>query len=68
MGAQKAYEKWGYTATAEQGKKFYVAMVRSLLEVNVPVWNGRLGIKDIEQIEKIQKKSLKLILKNNYIS
>ena len=43
-------------------------MVRSLLEVNVPVWNGRLGTKDIEQVEKIQKKCLKLILKNNYNS
>ena len=43
-------------ATVEQGKKFYVAMVRSLLEVNVPVWNGRLSVKDIDKIEQIQKK------------
>ena len=45
-------------ATVDQGKKFYVAMVRSLLEVNVPVWNGRLSTKDIEQIEKIKKKNV----------
>ena len=55
-------------ATVDQGKKFYVAMVRSLLEVNVPVWNGRLSTKDIEQIEQIQKKCFKIILKGNYLS
>ena len=43
-------------------------MVRSLLEVNVPVWNGRLSTKDIEQIEQIQKKCFKIILKGNYLS
>ena len=58
----------GNGATKEQGKIFYVSMVRSLMEVNVPVWNGRLSNKDIEQLEKIQKKCFKLILKNNYQS
>ena len=49
-------------ASIDQGRKYYVAMVRSLLEVNVPLWNGRLCTREIEHIEKIQKKCFKLIL------
>ena len=40
-------------------------MVRSLLEVNVELWNDRLTAKNILELENIQIKCFKLILKTN---
>ena len=48
------------------GKMYYIAMVRSLLEVNVEIWNGRLTAKNVLDLEKIQIRSFKIILKNKY--
>ena len=48
------------------GKMYYISMVRSLLEVNVEIWNGRLTAKNVLDLEKIQIRCFKLILKNKY--
>jgi hypothetical protein len=53
-------------AKPEDGKQFYISMVRSLLEVNVEVWNGRLGKKDVYDLERIQAKCLRIILRTGY--
>ena len=45
---------------------YYVSTVRSLLEVNVELWNGRLTAKNILELENIQIHCFKLILKNRY--
>ena len=49
------------------GKMYYISMVRSLLEVNVEIWNGRLTAKNVGELEKIQIRCFKLILKNKHI-
>ena len=41
----------------------YKKEIRSILEYNVPVWNGGLTQKDSQKIEKIQKIVLKMLLK-----
>ena len=46
----------------------YVKEIRSILEYNVPLWNGSLTQKDSQKIEKIQKIVLKLLLKGGYTS
>ena len=50
------------------GKMYYISMVRSLLEVNVEIWNGRLTAKNVLDLEKIQIRCFKIILKNKYCS
>ena len=46
----------------------YIKEIRSILEYNVPVWNGSLTRKDSEKIEMVQKSVLKLLMKHNYTS
>ena len=63
---------WGLRMVMENGgdhvsgKMYYISMVRSLLEVNVEIWNGRLTAKNVLDLEKIQIRCFKLILKNKY--
>ena len=63
---------WGLRMVMENGgdcfngKMYYVSMVRSLLEVNVELWNGRLTAKNILELENIQIRCFKLILKKKY--
>ena len=46
----------------------YTKEVRSILELNVPVWHPGLSKKQSTRIERIQKIALKIILGNNYVS
>ena len=63
---------WGLRMVMENGgdsvsgKMYYISMVWSLLEVNVEIWNGRLTAKNVLDLEKIQIRCFKLILKNKY--
>ena len=63
---------WGLRMVMENGgdffngKMYYISMVRSLLEVNVELWNGRLTAKNILELENIQIRCFKLILKKKY--
>ena len=50
------------------GKMYYISMVRSLLEINVEIWNGRLTAKNVLDLENIQIRCFKIILKNKYRS
>ena len=50
------------------GKMYYISMVRSLLEINVEIWNGRLTAKNVLDLEKIQIRCFKIILKKKYCS
>ena len=52
----------------EDGKKFYISMVRSILEVNVEVWNGRLNKRNVHDLERLQAKCLRIILRKKYTS
>ena len=46
----------------------YRKEIRSILEYNVPLWNGGLTKKESEKIEKVQKIVVRLLLKNGYSS
>ena len=43
-------------------------MVRSILEVNVEVWNGRLNKRNVHDLERLQVKCLRIILRKKYTS
>ena len=46
----------------------YCKEVRSLLELAVPLWNSALTIKQCQQIERIQKTALAVILDHKFIN
>ena len=50
-----------YNAPKEALKTFYVAVVRSVLEYGAQVWNGGLTMEQNEDIERIQKRALRIM-------
>ena len=50
-----------YNAPKEALKMFYVAVVRSVLEYGAQVWNGGLTMEQSEDIERIQKRALRIM-------
>ena len=50
-----------YNARKEALKTFYVAVVRSVLEYGAQVWNGGLTMEQSEDIERIQKRALRIM-------
>ena len=49
-------------------KMIYISYIRSILEQNCTVWNSSLSVENSENIERVQKTSLKIILKYEYKS
>ena len=71
----KAYKRlWslrrfkGMGATTEDLKDVYTKQVRSLLELAVPAWNGALKQNDNQDIERVQKTALHIMLRESYVS
>ena len=46
----------------------YTLYVRSILEFNCCVWHFSITVEESEEIERVQKIALKLILRNKYLS
>ena len=46
----------------------YIVYLRSLLEQSCQIWHSSLTIEDSENLERVQKTALKVILKENYVS
>ena len=44
----------------------YKLYVRSLVEQNVAVWNSSITVEECEDLERVQKVAIKIILKNRY--
>ena len=42
-------------------KRFYIAAVRSAVEYGAQVWNGNLTKEQVKDIERIQKRAMKII-------
>ena len=47
-------------------KEIYFSYIRSLLEQSCNVWHTSLTKENEENLERVQKSALKIILKNNY--
>ena len=50
----------------EDLKVIYILFVRSLLEQSATVWHSSLTQEDSENLERVQKTALKVILQQNY--
>ena len=57
-----------FGASLSDLKTIYVLFIRSLLEQSCTVWHSGLTAQNTEDLERIQKTSLKIILKENYLS
>ena len=57
-----------FGASVEDLKTIYTLFVRSLLEQSATVWHSSLTQENIEDLERVQRSALKVILKDNYES
>ena len=46
----------------------YILQIRPVMEFAVPVWHPGITVSEAEDIERVQKSAIKLILKRNYSS
>ena len=56
----------GFGAPKEDMKLVYILFIRSLLEQSAVVWHSSLNQENINDLERVQKSALKIILKQNY--
>ena len=56
-----------FNAPMEDLKHIYVTFIRSILEHSCIVWNSSLSEKNAQDLERIQKSAVKIILKRNKI-
>ena len=57
-----------FGAPIEDLKVIYVLFIRSLLEQSATVWHSSLTKENIEDLERVQKNALRIILQNKYKS
>ena len=56
----------GFGAPIEYLKEIYVLFVRSMLEQSAVLWHSSLTKENSEDLERVQKNALRIILKNEY--
>ena len=66
MAILRKMSKFG--ATIKEMKQIYFSFVRSHLEKNATLWHSSLSKKNQNNLERVQKTALKIILGNNHIS
>ena len=57
-----------FGASLDELKNIYILYVRSLLEQSCTVWHSGLTEENAQDLERIQKTALKIILQEKYIS
>ena len=55
-----------FTTSVAEKKTIYVLYIRSILEQSCVVWHSRLTNENSEDLERVQKAALKIILGNSY--
>ena len=55
-----------FTGSYDDLKIIYVSFIRSLLEQACTVWHSGLTVENTNDLERVQKCALKIILKNSY--
>ena len=54
-----------YGASSNELKKFYITVIRPVLEYGAQVWHGGITKEQCRDIERIQKRALRIIYKND---
>ena len=55
-----------FSTSAEDLKTIYILYVRSLLEQSATVWHSSLTQENINDLERVQKSAIKIILQDKY--
>ena len=56
-----------FGANVQDLKQIYFLFVRSQLEKSAPVWHSGLSAENINDLERVQKSAVKIILGDNYL-
>ena len=59
-------EMTNFGASPEELKEIYISFVRSQLEQSATVWHSSLTEENSQDLERVQKTALKMILRNRY--
>ena len=57
-----------FSAPVEDMVTIYISYIRSLLEQSCSVWHSGLTVEKCEDLERVQKSALRIILKDDYKS
>ena len=57
-----------FSAPVEDMVLIYISYIRSILEQSCAIWHSRLSQENIEDLERVQKSALKIILKEDYLT
>ena len=55
-----------FSVPTEDPVNIYILYIWSLVEQNVAVWHHTITMEETEDLERVQKVALKMILKENY--
>ena len=55
-----------FDAPTEDLKDLYILFVRSILEQSATVWQSSITIENANDLERVQKSAVKIMLKENY--
>ena len=55
-----------FSAPKEDMVQIYISYIRSILEQSCTVWHSSLTLEDIEDLERVQKSAMRIILKDGY--
>ena len=61
------HKLYSFNVPVEDLLHIYILYIRSLVEQNVAVWNHTITQEEVDDIERVQKTALKIILKENYV-
>ena len=56
----------GFGASIEDLRTIYILFIRSILEQSATVWHSSLSQENINDLERVQKSAMKIILKNRF--
>ena len=57
-----------YTNSKEDKRQIYISYIRSILEQSCTVWHNSLTQENSNNLERVQKAAVKIILGNGYIN
>ena len=55
-----------FSAPTEDMVQIYISYIRSILEQSCTIWHSGLTVEDIQDLERVQKSALRIILKDGY--
>ena len=56
-----------FTSSEDEKKEIYISFIRSILEQSCVVWHSSLTEENSNDLERVQKSAVKIILANKYI-